>query len=144
LESGLLAGDATVESGFDTGGLDRDIGGTVKRSPIGRAMDDRLTSVSEAGEMTSRTRIAGSREPDQPNRRRIASLVGVAPVNPDSGQKRGRRRVAGGGGGVRDALLMATQVPTPRNPVVRHHDFALVARGRLKKKWRWWPARGAF
>lgn len=114
-------------------GLDRDIDGTVKSSPIWRAIDDLLTSVPGVGEITARTLIAGLPELGQLDRRRIASLVGVAPVNRDSGQMRGRRSVAGGRGDVRSVLFMATLVATRWNPVIRQHYQALVARGRPKK-----------
>lgn len=114
-------------------GLDRDIDGTVKGSPVWRAMDDLLTSVPGVGEVTARTLIAGLPELGQLDRRRIAALVGVAPVNRDSGQMRGRRSVAGGRGDVRSVLFMATLVAARWNPVIRLHYQALVARGRPKK-----------
>ena len=114
-------------------GLDRDIDGAVRGSPIWRALDDLLTSVPGVGEVTARTLIAGLPELGQLDRRRIASLVGVAPVNRDSGQMRGRRSVAGGRGDVRSVLFMATLVATRWNPVIRQHYLALVVRGRPKK-----------
>ena len=114
-------------------GLDRDIDGTVRGSPVWRAMDDLLTSVPGVGEITARTLIAGLPELGQLDRRRIAALVGVAPVNRDSGQMRGRRSVAGGRGDVRSVLFMATLVAARWNPVIRQHYQALVARGRPKK-----------
>jgi transposase len=114
-------------------GLDRDIDGTVKGSPVWRAMDDFLTSVPGVGEITARTLIADLPELGQLDRRRIAALAGVAPVNRDSGQMRGRRSVAGGRGDVRGVLFMATLAAARWNPVIRQHDRALVARGRPKK-----------
>jgi transposase len=114
-------------------GLDRDIDGIVKGSPVWRAMDDLLTSVPGVGEVTARTLIASLPELGQLDRRRIAALVGVAPVNRDSGQMRGRRSVVGGRGDVRSVLFMATLVATRWNPVIRQHYQALVARGRPKK-----------
>ena len=114
-------------------GLDGDIDGTVKGSPVWRAIDDLLTSVPGVGEITARTLIAGLPELGKLDRRRIASLVGVAPVNRDSGKMRGRRSVTGGRGDVRSVLFMATLVATRWNPVIRQHYLALVARGRPKK-----------
>ncbi len=87
--------------------LDREINDTVRGSPIWRAAD-LLTSVPGIGEVTARTLIADLPELGQLDRRRIAALVGVAPVNRDSGQMRGRRTIAGGRTGVRNALYMAT------------------------------------
>lgn len=114
-------------------GLDHDIDATVKGSPVWRAMDDLLTSVPGVGEITARTLIAGLPELGKLDRRRIAALVGVAPVNCDSGQMRGRPSVAGGRGDVRSVLFMATLVAARWNPVIRQHYQALVARGRPKK-----------
>ena len=88
--------------------LDREIDDSVRGSPIWRAADDLLTSVPGVGDVTSRTLIADLPELGQLDRRRIAALVGVAPVNRDSGQMRGRRTIAGGRTNVRNALYMAT------------------------------------
>jgi hypothetical protein len=68
----------------------------------------------------------------QLDRRRIAALVGVAPVNRDSGQMRGRRTIAGGRVDVRNALYMATLSATRWNPVISQHYKGLVERGRPK------------
>jgi transposase len=99
--------------------LDRDINDTVRDSPV--------------GEVTARTLIADLPELGQLDRRRIAALVGVAPVNRDSGQMRGRRTIAGGRTGVRNALYMATLSATRWNPVISQHYKNLVERGRPKK-----------
>jgi transposase len=113
--------------------LDRDIDDTIKRSPVWRAADDLLTSVPGVGDVTAHTLIADLPELGQLDRRRIAALVGVAPVNRDSGQMRGRRTIAGGRADVRNALYMATLSATRWNPVIRQHYRNLVERGRPKK-----------
>ena len=113
--------------------LDREINDTVRGSPIWRAADDLLTSVPGVGDVTSRTLIADLPELGQLDRRRIAALVGVAPVNRDSGQMRGRRTIAGGRADVRSALYMATLSATRWNPVISRHYKSLVERGRPKK-----------
>jgi transposase len=77
--------------------------------------------------------IADLPELGQLDRRRIAALVGVAPVNRDSGQMRGRRTIAGGRTDVRNALYMATLSATRWNPVISQHYKSLVERGRPKK-----------
>ena len=84
--------------------LDRDIDDTIKRSSVWRAADDLLTSVPGVGDVTAHTLIADLPELGQLDRRRIAALVGVAPINRDSGQMRGRRTIAGGRIDVRNAL----------------------------------------
>jgi transposase len=63
----------------------------------------------------------------------MARLVGVAPMNRDSGQQRGYRRIQGGRAGVRSALYMATLVATRHNPVIRAFYERLLARGKRKK-----------
>ena len=67
------------------------------------------------------------------NRQQIAALVGVAPLNKDSGKKRGKRRVFGGRASVRRTLYMATLVATKFNPVIRAFYERLLARGKEKK-----------
>ncbi len=113
--------------------LDRDIDDTIKRSPVWRAADDLLTSVPGVGDVTAHTLIADLPELGQLDRRRIAALVGVAPVNRDSGQMRGKRTIAGGRADVRHALYMATLSATRWNPVISQHYRSLVERGRPKK-----------
>jgi transposase len=71
--------------------LDRDIDDTIKRSPVWRATDNLLTSVPGIGDVTAHTLIADLPELGQLDRRRLAALVGVAPINRDSGQMRGKR-----------------------------------------------------
>jgi transposase len=113
--------------------LDRDIDDTIKRSPVWRAADDLLTSVPGVGDVTAHTLIADLPELGLLDRRRIAALVGVAPVNRDSGQMRGKRTIAGGRADVRHALYMATLSATRWNPVISQHYRNLVKRGRPKK-----------
>ena len=107
--------------------LDCDIDDTIKRSPIWRAADDLLTSVPGVGDVTAHTLIADLPELGQLDRRRVAALVGVAPVNRDSGQMRGKRTIAGGRADVRSALYMAA---LSCNPVEPHHQPTLQEPGR--------------
>lgn len=113
--------------------LDRDIDGTVRGSPVWRETEDLLTSVPGIGDVTARTLIAELPELGRLDRRRIAALVGVAPVNRDSGQWRGHRAIAGGRVGVRNTLFMATLSAIRWNPAIRAHYARLVAAGRPKK-----------
>jgi transposase len=114
-------------------GLDADIDGVVRASPVWREVEDLLTSVPGIGGVTARTLIAELPELGSVDRRKAAALVGVAPVSQDSGLQRGYRAIAGGRASVRNALFMATLVAVRRNPVLRTHYEALVARGRPKK-----------
>jgi transposase len=113
--------------------LDRDSDGAVRASPAWREADDLLTSVPGVGEVTSRTLIAELPELGQRGRRRIASEVGVAPFNHDSGRRRGHRAIAGGRTSVRNTLFMATLSAIRWNPVIRSHYARLVDAGRPKK-----------
>ncbi len=67
------------------------------------------------------------------NRKAIAALVGLAPLNRDSGQQRGRRRVWGGRADVRATLYMAALVGVRYNPVLRAFYQRLRAAGKLPK-----------
>ena len=67
------------------------------------------------------------------NRRQIAALVGVAPLNRDSGTLRGKRTVWGGRAKVRPALYMATLVATRYNAVIRAFYQRLCTAGKEKK-----------
>ncbi|MBR0652092.1 IS110 family transposase [Roseomonas terrae] len=113
--------------------LDGDIEGAVRSSPLWRATEDLLRSVPGIGGVTARTLIAELPELGRLDRRRLAALVGVAPVNRDSGQQRGHRAIAGGRTSLRNALFMATLVAVRHNALLKAHYDALVARGRPKK-----------
>jgi transposase len=76
--------------------LDQEIDDQVRGSPAWRAAEDLLTSVPGIGKITARTLIAELPELGRLDRRRIAALVGVAPVNRDSGAWHGPRAIAGG------------------------------------------------
>jgi transposase len=112
--------------------LDRDIDGAVRASPAWRGADDLLRSVPGIGPVASRTLIADMPELGHLDRREAAALIGVAPVNRDSGQRRGHRAIAGGRATVRNVLFMATLSAIRWNPVLKAHYAQLTARGRPK------------
>jgi transposase len=113
--------------------LDHEIDGQVRSSRAWRAAEDLLTSVPGIGKITARTLIAELPELGHLDRRRIAALVGVAPVNRDSGAWRGHRAIAGGRSAVRHTLYMAALSATSWNPAIRALDLRLRARGRPAK-----------
>lgn len=113
--------------------IDEDIDGAVKACPAWREAEDLLKSVPGVGDVTARTLIAELPELGRIDRRRLAALVGVAPLNRDSGQWRGHRAIAGGRAAVRNVLFMAALSAIRWNPVLRTHYAQLVARGRPKK-----------
>jgi transposase len=114
--------------------LDSDIDGTIRKSPAWQADADLLASVPGVGKVTLRTLIAELPELGHLNRRKIAALVGVAPVNRDSGTLRGRRTIAGGRPAVRTALYMAALVASRANPVIAAHYTKLRAAGKTGKQ----------
>jgi transposase len=113
--------------------LDRDIGTALRASPAWRQADDLLRSVPGIGPIASRTLIAEMPELGRLDRREAAALVGIAPLNRDSGQMRGHRAIAGGRVTVRNALFKATLSAVRWNPPLKAHYQQLVERGRPKK-----------
>lgn len=67
------------------------------------------------------------------SRREVSALVGVAPINRDSGAMRGRRMIFGGRGSVRHVLYMTALVAARRNPEIKVFYDRLVAAGKPKK-----------
>src|SRR5207249_2946346 len=90
--------------------LDDDLNQRVRSSPLWRERDDLLRSVPGVGPVLSATLLADLPELGSLSHKKLAALVGLAPLNQDSGQKRGKRIVWGGRGTVRAALYMATLV----------------------------------
>ena len=99
--------------------IETDLGDAVRSSPVWRTTEDLLASVPGIGKTSARTLIAELPELGGLDRRRIAALVGVAPVNRDSGSFRGRRMVMGGRASVRKALYMPTVTAIRRNPAIK-------------------------
>ena len=113
--------------------IEADLDHAVRASPAWRATEDLLASVPGIGKTSARTLIAELPELGALDRRKIASLVGVAPVNRDSGTFRGRRMVLGGRASVRKALYMPTLTAIRRNPPIRALYARLIARGKPAK-----------
>ncbi len=95
--------------------------------------DNTLRSVPGVGPATARVLVTELPELGNASRRQIAALVGVAPYNDDSGNRRGARRIRGGRATVRKALYMATLVATRHNQVIREHYQHLQSQGKPKK-----------
>ena len=113
--------------------LDDGLRQTLRRSPVWREKDDLLRSVPGVGEQLSLTLLAYLPELGTLNRKQIAALVGVAPINRDTGTMRGRRAVWGGRARVRTVLYMGALVASRRNPVIREFYQRLLAAGKSKK-----------
>src|SRR5215211_3006071 len=92
-----------------------------------------LSSAPGVGKVTSATLLADLPELGKMDRKKIAALVGVAPMNYDSGKKRGYRKTKGGRTDVRSVLYMSTLVATRYNPVIQAQYQQLLKRGKVKK-----------
>lgn len=105
----------------------------VQSSPVWRRKDELLQSVPGVGPALAGVLLADLPELGELNRHEIAALVGVAPLNRDSGISRGKRLVWGGRGSVRTMLFMATLVASRFNPVIKTFYQRLRAAGKAKK-----------
>jgi transposase len=113
--------------------LDKEIEDFVESTPAWKEKDALLQSVPGIGPVTSATMLGMLPELGQLNRQEIAALVGVAPVNKDSGKKQGKRRVFGGRADVRSVLYMAALAAKKFNPVIRKFYERLIKHGKEKK-----------
>lgn len=92
-----------------------------------------LTSVKGVGPTTASTLLAQLPELGKLNRKQITALVGLAPMNRDSGTLRGQRHIFGGRADVRRVLYVAALVGTRFNPVLQAFYARLLAAGKPKK-----------
>jgi len=92
-----------------------------------------LQSVKGVGPVMISTLIAELPELGKLNRAEVAKLVGVAPINRDSGKKSGKRFIGGGRGQVRRVLYMATIVAIRHNPTIRAFYQHLKSKGKVSK-----------
>ena len=113
--------------------LDTDLDQAIRTSPVWRAQEDLLRSVPGVGPIVARTLLAQLPELGTLSSKTIAALVGVAPLNRDSGLFRGRRMVWGGRATVRAVLYMGALVGVRHNPVLRAFYQRLRAAGKLPK-----------
>ena len=113
--------------------IDSELKQTIRNSPLWKAKEDLLKSVPGIGPVSSTTLISGLPELGRLDRKQIAALVGVAPLNRDSGTFRGRRTVWGGRRRVRAVLYMAALVASRSNPVIKAFYDRLLAAGKAKK-----------
>lgn len=114
-------------------GVDADLDAAVQASTVWRAKEDLLRGVPGVGRVLARTLLAELPELGRLSRGQIAALVGVAPLNRDSGTLRGRRTVWGGRASVRAALYMGALAASRSSsgPVGRLYA-RLVGRGKPK------------
>jgi transposase len=95
--------------------------------------EELLRTAKSIGPVTAAVLVANLPELGQLDRKQIAALVGVAPMNRDSGRKRGYRKTKGGRPEVRSALYMSTLTGIRYNPILKAQYEQLVKRGKEKK-----------
>lgn len=112
---------------------DRDLDEAIEKSPTFKENEALLRSVPGVGPVLCRTLLAELPELGFLSPRELSALVGVAPLNRDSGTLRGRRTVWGGRGRVREALYMGALIASRFNPVIKEFYERLVEAGKPKK-----------
>ncbi len=112
---------------------DTDLAEAIRQSPVWREKEELLRSVPGIGPVLTTTLLANLPELGTLTHKQIAALVGVVPLNRDSGTLRGKRAVWGGRAQVRAALYMAAIVAARFNPVIRGFYQRLCAAGKAKK-----------
>jgi transposase len=113
--------------------MDDDLYDGLKKSPLWRVKEQLLKSVPGVGRVTICTLIAQVPELGTLSGRKISALVGVAPLNRDSGTYRGKRVTWGGRAAVRHVLYMATLVSVRRSATMKACYERLRAGGKPAK-----------
>ena len=113
--------------------LDEEIRKFMETHAVFHEQEKLLRSAKSIGPVTAATLLADLPELGKLNRKQIAALVGVAPMNQDSGKKRGYRKTKGGRPEVRSVLYMSALSAIRYNPVIKAQYEQLVGRGKEKK-----------
>ena len=113
--------------------MDRNIEAAVQADDVNARKIQILQSVSGIGPVAVSTLVAELPELGQLNRQQVAKLVGIAPMNKDSGQSSGKRKTAGGRVTVRRVLYMATLTATRWNDTIKIFYRRLLSAGKPKK-----------
>ena len=113
--------------------LEKELDKFMKENEEWQEQEQILTSAKGVGRVTAATLLAELPELGKLDRKKIAALVGLAPMNSDSGKKRGYRKTKGGRSVVRSALYMSTLVATRYNPMIQAQYQELLRRGKVKK-----------
>jgi len=110
--------------------IDRALLAAIELDPAWRARSELLKSAPGIGPVTALTLLAELPELGQLNAKQIAALVGLAPVNRDSGAKRGQRHIRGGRARIRKVLYMATLTAVQHNPTLQAFHHRQLANGK--------------
>jgi len=112
---------------------DRDMDRAVRGSELWRHTNELMDSVPGVGPVLRSSMLAWLPELGRLNRVEVAKLVGIAPLNDDSGKFRGYRHIAGGRAPLRRVLFMATMGAMLNNPYLKAYYARLRAKGKLHK-----------
>lgn len=112
---------------------DADLDRAIEENAAFKENEALLRSVPGVGRVLSRTLLAELPELGTITHKRLCALVGVAPFNRDSGQRRGKREAWGGRAPVRAVLYMSALVATRHNPQIKEFYERLLAAGKPKK-----------
>lgn len=112
---------------------DKNLNDLLRKSPVWRKKDDILQSTPGVGPVLSMTLLSNLPELGTLNRKQIAALVGVAPLNRDSGLYRGKRMIWGGRANIRSVLYMSVTCAIRFNPVIKIFYQRLRDAGKLHK-----------
>lgn len=113
--------------------IDYQIQQTIKQNPSWYAKAKSLKKIKGIGDTTACSLLAYLPELGALNRRKIASLAGLAPFNRDSGKLRGKRMIRGGRADVRKALYMPALVASQHNTIIRNFYLKLIKAGKPPK-----------
>lgn len=113
--------------------IDSDLAKMLKVDKENKRVIEILNSIKCVGPVLISTLITSLPELGKLNREQIAKLVGVAPINRDSGSKSGKRFIGGGRGNVRRVLYMAAIVGIRHNPVLQAYYAHLKSKGKESK-----------
>lgn len=91
-----------------------------------------LKTTPGIGQVISTTLVSDLPELGQLTSKQISRLVGVAPINHDSGQHKGKRMISGGRAHIRATLYMGAVVAIRYNPAIKAFYTRLVERGKSK------------
>jgi len=112
---------------------DDDLHKHIENCPVWKAKDEILKSTPSIGPVTSMTLLAMLPELGTLSREKITALVGLAPMNCDSGKYHGRRRIQGGRADVRQVLYMCILSAIRFNPIIRTFYDRLIIAGKHRK-----------
>lgn len=113
--------------------IGKDITTLIKKTPLWREKENLLRTFKGIGPVNACTLLARLPELGQLNRKKIAALAGLAPINRDSGKYRGKRTIFAGRADVRAALYMATLSAKCHNPAIKVFYERLIHAGKLPK-----------